>query len=381
MTVRRYHIPFFQPFPPQDLFAGRTDLSRTFPFSEPRITHYYLARNAIWHGVDALGLKPGDEVLMPSYHHGVDLEVLLARGLKPRFYRVGESTRIELDDVERAYVPGVKALYVIHYFGFAQPIAALQSFARKHGIPLIEDCALSLLSTTQGRPLGSFGDIGIFCLYKTLALPHGGTLVRNRADIPPPPKPVRPHRMSSVAYLSNLMIDYVAMRFDAAGPRLASWGREFGRATKRTIRAATVPIDTSDLDPGVIPFGMGRITRHVLARARPAEVVAIRRRNFEHLASLLDGSVRPLFPELQEGVSPLSFPLLVRDKPRVHEELLSDGVGNVNFWSRTRPEVPKGAFPEAQFLRGAVLEIPIHQGLEPKHIEFIAERVLKRAAW
>jgi dTDP-4-amino-4,6-dideoxygalactose transaminase len=380
MTERRYHIPFFQPLPPRDLLAGRTDLSRTFPFSEQRITHYYLARNAIWHGVDSLGLKPGDEVLMPSYHHGVDLEVLLARGLKPRFYRVGESTWIDPEDVERAYVPSVKALYVIHYFGFAQPIAALQSFAKKRGIPLIEDCALSLFSRTDGRPLGSFGDIGIFCLYKTLALPHGGTLVRNRAGLPAPPKPIRPHRMSSVAYVSNLMIDHVAMRFDGAGPRLATLGRTFGRATKHAIGAATVPIDTSDLDAGVIPFGMGRIARHLLARIRPAEVIATRRRNFEHLASLLGGSVRPLFRELPEGVCPLSFPLLVRDKPRVHEELLADGVGNVNFWSRTRPEVPREQFPEAQFLRGAVLEVPIHQGFEPKHIEFIAERVLKRAA-
>jgi len=54
---------------------------------------------------------------------------------------------------------------------------------------------------------------------------------------------------------------------------------------------------------------------------------------------------------------------------------------NVNFWARTRPEVPAERFPEVLFLRRHVLEVPIHQGIEPKHIEFISERVSKRAAW
>jgi dTDP-4-amino-4,6-dideoxygalactose transaminase len=147
------------------------------------------------------------------------------------------------------------------------------------------------------------------------------------------------------------------------------------------MRASTTAIDTNDLDMGVIPLGMGFATRYILARTRPAEVIRIRRENYERLRSLLDPSVRTLYGALPEGVCPLSLPILVPEKERVHEALLNDGVGNVNFWSRWRPEVPQERFPEVDFLRRHVIEIPIYQALRPKHIEFIAERVSARARW
>ena len=56
MTALRYPIPFFQPLPPGDLIAGKGDLRGTFPFSAPRVHHFYMARNAIWHGLDLLGV-------------------------------------------------------------------------------------------------------------------------------------------------------------------------------------------------------------------------------------------------------------------------------------------------------------------------------------
>jgi len=381
MTARGYHIPFFTPLRPLDLISLRYNLRATFPFSAPRRRHYYLARNAIWHGIGALGMKPGDGVLVPAYHHGVDLEVLLGRGLVPHFYRVDQSAEMDLEDMERALVPGTKAVYVIHYFGFPQPIVEVQAFARKHGLSLIEDCALSLFSSAPQGPLGSFGDIGVFCLYKSLPVPHGGTLALNRGGLEIPPRPEQPDGLSSVNYIANLLLEYVALHAGGQGPRLASWGRSLGRTTKRAIRAESVAIDTNDLDLKVIPMGMGDATRYLLAQTRPDKVVQVRRRNYEHLKSLLDPGVRPLFGAFPEGVCPLSLPILVRDKERVHEELLRDGVGNVNFWSRWRPDVPASRFPEVDFLRRHVLEVPVHQGLGPKHIEFIAERVSARARW
>jgi hypothetical protein len=382
MKSPHYHIPFFTPLPPIDLISFRQpSLRATFPFSAPRRRHYYLARNAIWHGIGALGLKPGDGILMPAYHHGVDLEVLLGRGLKPRFYRVDQDARMDLEDMARNLTPEIRALYIIHYFGFPQPMTEVQTFAREHGLALIEDCALSLFSAAPQGPLGSFGDIAVFCLYKTLPLPHGGTLALNRPGLVIPPRPEKPDALSSAVYIAHLLLDSVALSVPGLGPRLATWGRDLGRTTKRAIHASMVPIDTNDLDMNVIPLGMGLATRYILARTRAAEVVRIRRENYEHLRSLLDPSVRTLYGALPEGVCPLSLPILARDKERVHEALLHDGVGNVNFWSRWRPEVPRERFPEVDFLRRHVLEIPVHQALRARHMEFIAERVSARARW
>lgn len=381
MTEPRYHIPFFQPLSPGDLLSLPRNVRSVFPFSAPRRRHYYLARNAIWHGIGALGLKPGDGILMPAYHHGVDLEVLLGRGLVPHFYRVDGSTTMDLEDMERALAPGTKAVYVIHYFGFPQPIEEVQAFARARGLALIEDCALSLFSATPRAPLGSFGDIGVFCLYKTLPMPHGGTLALNRDGLQIPPRPEQPDALSSASYMANLLLDYVALRVPGLGPRLASWGKDLGRTTKRAMRAATVAIDTNELDLSVIPLGMGSSARYVLGRTRPSEVIRVRRENYERLRSLLDPAVRTLFGALPDGVCPLSLPILAREKEQVHEALLRDGVGNVNFWSRWRSEVPKERFPEVDSLRRHVVEIPVHQGLRDRHIDFIAERVNARARW
>jgi hypothetical protein len=230
-------------------------------------------------------------------------------------------------------------------------------------------------------PLGSFGDIGVFCLYKTLPLPHGGTLALNRPGLLIPPRPEKPDSLSSAAYTANLLLDSLALQLEGVGPRLATWGRDLGRTTKRAMRAETVAIDTNDLDMGVIPLGMGLATRYILARTRPAEVVRIRRENYEHQRSILHPAVRTLYGALPEGVCPLSLPILTPDKERVHEALLADGIGNVNFWSRWRPEVPQERFPEVDFLRRHVVEIPVHQALRFKHMEFIAERVSARARW
>src|SRR6267378_6294329 len=78
----KQRIPFVQPLTPGDFLGAERE---TLALLAPRGTRhqlYYLARNAIWHGIKALGLKEGDEVLVPAYCHGVELDVLLARGLR-----------------------------------------------------------------------------------------------------------------------------------------------------------------------------------------------------------------------------------------------------------------------------------------------------------
>ena len=68
----------------------------------------------------------------------------------------------------------------------------MKQLAEQHGLPLIEDCALSLLSADGDTPLGTTGDVAIFCLYKTLPVPNGGAMVVNgprRYSLPEPPPP------------------------------------------------------------------------------------------------------------------------------------------------------------------------------------------------
>src|SRR5215212_8259238 len=89
-----------------------------FPLEEPNFRLYAFARHALWHGVRELGLEPGDEILMPAYSHGSEVEALLRAGLKLSFY--GGRGDLSPDEGELGSLigPRTRALFVIHYLGF-----------------------------------------------------------------------------------------------------------------------------------------------------------------------------------------------------------------------------------------------------------------------
>jgi hypothetical protein len=126
------------------------------PFASDNVHWFYFARNAVWNAVKMLGLE-GSEVLVPSYHHGVEIEALVYAGATPVFYRVGSDWEVDLADVAERIGPDTRALYLIHYAGFPGPVREMKSLAEKHGLVLIEDCALSLLSSAHGVQLGTTG--------------------------------------------------------------------------------------------------------------------------------------------------------------------------------------------------------------------------------
>lgn len=376
-----FRVPITLPLPPSQLLGLGRAPAPTFPFDGVRAVYYYLARNAIWHGVDSLGLKPGDEVLMPAYHHGVELQTLLAKGLKLRYYRIDAEMRADLDDVRRNLRPETRALYVIHYLGFPQPIETMRRIASDAGIPLIEDCALSLYSHIPAGPLGTFGDIGIFCLYKCIPVPHGGMLVLTRGNLSMPPKPTPPDRMTSASYVLNRVLDAGMVSGSALARRSSDGIRSLARAAKHASRSEVVPIDTEEFDVSMMDVGVRGVTRRIIARTDWTEAVKRRRENYARLESRLDPGVRRALPAFPAGACPLSFPILVPDKVALERRFSDEGVETINMWSRRHPDVPEGAFPDVEFLRRHVLELPIHQGLRFEHIDYVAERASAIARW
>lgn len=379
MARGKQYVPFMPTLSPAVLFTNTARDPDAFPFSSDRVQYYYLARNAIWHGVDALGLKPGDAVLMPSYAHGVEIQTLLSKGLKLTYYRINKDLSIDFEHLESLITSSTRALYVIHYLGFAQPIERLREMADKRGLTLIEDCALSMFSTIPAGPLGSFGDAGIFCIYKTLPVPHGGLIVMNRPDLAMPEPPGKPGLSSTCSYVARRALEH----FEAAwGPlhRIGSVAKSAGRLFKRSINATTIPVDTNEFEENMVDLGLSSIAMGIIRRLDHADVVRRRRENFTGLLERLDKSVRVLFSELPEGVCPLSMPVMVHDKRSLRETLLEDGIETVNFWSNRNADIPD-AFPEADFLREHLLEVPIHQGLTEKHIDYMAVKLKERARW
>lgn len=347
-----------------------------------RIRYYYLARNAIWHGMPLLGLRPGDEILMPIYHHGVEVDTMIHLGYRMAYYRIDEHMRIDLEHLHRVATAASRALYVIHYLGMPQPMEDLRQFARDRGLRLIEDCALALFSRDGGELLGGTGDLSIYCLYKTLPVPHGGVLRVNDPSLAVPPPSTAPGALSTAAYLAHRTLEGYELEWSPwGGDRIIAALRGIARRLKGAARTEVIPVDTPQFKVEDADLGIAPICRRILDRVNPQAIVTRRRDNFRTLAEQLDPGVRAVWRELPEGMCPLSFPIRVENKPLTQERLLDAGVQTVNFWFTVHPAAPHDGFPEALALRRHVLELPVHQGLHAGHMRFVADQANQLARW
>jgi dTDP-4-amino-4,6-dideoxygalactose transaminase len=348
-----------------------------FPFGAPRTTTYYLARNAVFHGAALVGLA-GREVLVPAYHHGVEVGALAAAGAVPRFVRVAGRMQLDLEDAERKIGPRTRALYVIHYAGFAQPMDDVLALARRHDLVVIEDCALSLLAAEGTRPLGSRGHLGVFCFYKTLPVPNGGALaVNDPAVVGAPPTPEPAPLLSTLSHAAGGLLANLALRAGEPGEALRAGIRRAYAAARGASGLRPVSTGTSTFDPALADLGMSPLSSFVAARLEAREIVAARRRNYFLLLGRLRDRVPPIFGELPAGACPLFYPLAVDDKAAVAAGLAARRIETVDFWREGHPLCPAGEFPEVALLRRRVLELPVHQDLSPEDVAHVASAVIE----
>jgi dTDP-4-amino-4,6-dideoxygalactose transaminase len=345
-----------------------------FPFDQPGHQLFYLARAAVFHAARRLLGSGGGAVLAPAYHHGVEIEALLAAGARPVFYRVDAALRVDLDELRRllARVAPVRAVYLTHYLGLAQPVCEVVALCRARGVPLIEDCALALLSTApDGRPLGWWGDAAIFCLYKSLPLPHGG-LARGsfeRAPTPPPPLAETAHHAAG----------RVLAHLELTRPGVAAGARALRRAARRWWRVA-LPTGTSHLRRVELHLAASALVTRLLQRFDLEMVRRRRRRNFRRLAEALDGAVPLVGAPLAPGVCPLSLAVRAHDKGALVAALARRGVEAVDFWSTGHPTCDVARFPEVAALRRELVELPCHQSLDDEAVDLVAHAVKEAMA-
>ena len=362
----------------RDLLLEGPVKPRPYPLSAPRTLYSYVARSAIYHLFRALVARGDGVVLVPSYHHGNEIRAIRAAGAELRFYPVRKNLEPDWEALEKIATPDCRVLFVIHYIGFPQDMEAIDAWRRKRGLVLVEDCALAFLSETHGQSVGSFGDYSIFCLYKSVPVPNGGLLVENGRPLTGVyGMPLRRAGRASVAGRTlELLLEGLRMRHPRAGAGLAAAKRAIG-ALMDTVRWRRVPIGDSSFDTASADLGMSGLSRRLLRRFDFASVKQRRRQNFTHLAERLAGRATPLRERLDNGACPLFFPILVPDKARAARALRERGIGAVELWNEGDPECAGGRFPETDFLRRHVLELPLHQSLTEAQLDYMADEVAR----
>lgn len=141
---------------------------------------------ALHMGMAALGIGPGDEVILADTNWIATAAPIVHLGAKPVFVDILEdSWCLNPELVELAITPRTKAIVAVHLYGNLCDMNRLLAIGAKHGIPVIEDAAEAIGSVYHGKPAGSMGKFGAFSFHgtKTLTTGEGGIFVTNDAEL------------------------------------------------------------------------------------------------------------------------------------------------------------------------------------------------------
>lgn len=167
----------------------------------------------------ALGIRPGDEVIVPSFTFIATSNAVLMTGAKPVFTDI-EYERYGLDpeDVKRKITSKTKAIIPVHYGGCPARISELKSLADEKGILLIEDAAESFGAKENGKLVGTFGNAAMFslCQTKVFTTGEGGFIVTDSHDLFEKLKLLRSHgRAENGDYFkTGEYMDYVTLGYN-----------------------------------------------------------------------------------------------------------------------------------------------------------------------
>lgn len=334
---------------------------------------FFWARNAIYHGLKALEITPGANILVPSYICAAAVEPILIYGANVRFYDIAPDGAPNFDDLLAKIDPHTRAILAVHYFGFPQPMQALKKLCATANLYLIEDCAHVLQGESDGVALGSWGDISIYSWRKFLPIYDGGQLVINNPQlhvtIPWQTEPLLLRLKVAKALFDRLLEDSTHPLTKTVSGLLY-----FPQAIMRSVvssmgkqRTAVVSTDSTslDFDLSLVNVPMTSLSKRLLRCADVPAIVQHRRHNYSYLLNAIRAfsEVTPFFPDLPPGVCPLAFPLLVHERCNLHLDLRARGIPAVTWGGVIHPAFPPGEFPMAHHLYHHLLSLPVHQSL------------------
>lgn len=129
-----------------------------------------------------LDIKPGDEVIMPSYTFVSTANAFVIHGAKCVFVDIRPDT-MNIDEklIEQAITEKTKAIVVVHYAGVSCEMDKIMEIAQRNHIPVVEDAAQGVMASYKGKALGTIGDFGCYSFHETknYTMGEGGALVIN----------------------------------------------------------------------------------------------------------------------------------------------------------------------------------------------------------
>jgi len=297
----------------------------------------------------AVGVKQGDEVILPSFTFVATAEVVVFNRAKPVFVDIDPETyTIVPDRVEKAITKKTKAIMPVDLYGMPADMKPIREIAEKHGLKIVEDAAQAHGATYLGKPPGAFADAACWSFYgsKNMTTGEGGMLTTNGGEIEEITRVIRSHGEKE-KYMSLML------------------GHNYHMPE---IEAAIGSVQLKKLP----------------------KFVAKRRANAKRLSAILVKSKKLQLPTEPAGFRPSYYLYTVRLKnadkekrDKLVEKLKQEGIGAFICYVNpihTMPYYRKFAthnLPVTETVSKQVFSLPVHPGVTPKQIDFIGETVLR----
>lgn len=179
------------------------------------------ATTALHLALVALGVGPGDEVIVPAFTWVATANVVEMQGAKPVFVDIElETFNIDVARIERAITKKTKVILPVSLFGVSADMNAVLAIARRHGVKVVEDDACATGAWYHGHHAGTLADAGCFSFHprKAITTGEGGMLITGDADIAAHVQSLRDHGASKSDLSRHLGArSYVLPDFDMVG--------------------------------------------------------------------------------------------------------------------------------------------------------------------
>jgi len=221
-------MSFFWPWRLREIKTGKKNILLEQKMNELIGTNYaktfYNARGALAHGLQALGIKTDDEIIIQAFTCVSVPNAIIALGAKPVYADIeSETLNLAPEKIEELITEKTKAIIVQHTFGTPANLFKIGEITQKHDLFLIEDCAHSLGAKYQNQPIGSFGKFSIFSFGrdKVISSVNGGVLVTKdlilyqklsqNLNLPPFWIICQNLFYNKIGYLSRLTYDFLSL--------------------------------------------------------------------------------------------------------------------------------------------------------------------------
>lgn len=288
--------------------------------------YFNSARNAFQFLLENI-IENGDVILMPEYigqspreGSGV-FDPIRKTKTSYKFYALDEQLQADINDIKNKIMNNnVKALLLIHYFGFPQrEILKIKKICEENNVILIEDCAHTMTSRIDEQQLGSLGDFSFYSIHKLLPCENGGILQINNEKIG--------LKQQTTNFISN-----------------------------------------EDLN--------------IMLNADLSNISHKRINNYNYYKKIYNKSsyiYEPMYKELANDEVPLNFPVLIKNisREKLYFELINRNILTVALYYQLIDELEEDKHKKAFYTSKHILNLPVHQDIEFDDIDLIINELDK----